>query len=109
MKRKMQKLALVGVMVATGVLAAPASAHHSHAMFDVTKELKMRGTVTQWQMTNPHSFLQVAIPARNGGTQEWSLELQGGATSLRRKGWNVRAILEDGTIVEENPGGGLMP
>ena len=51
------------------VLAGPAGAHHSFAMFDSTQTMNTKATVVQWQWTNPHSFLECTI---NG--QQWNLE-----------------------------------
>ena len=48
---------LVGVM-AVGVVS-PALSHHSHAMFDHTREISVTGTVTQWVLRNPHAFLYI--------------------------------------------------
>ena len=40
-------------------LGAPALAHHSFALFDRGKSVKITGTVVDWQFTNPHSWLDL--------------------------------------------------
>mgnify|MGYP003338284564 CR=1 FL=1 len=40
---------------------APASAHHSFAMFDAEKSIELKGTVKEFQYTNPHSWLLVDV------------------------------------------------
>ena len=68
------------------LLAAPALAHHSFAMFDATKTLTMSGTVKEFEWTNPHVWIQVEAAGANGAKEEWSIE-GGGPNSLSRQGW----------------------
>ncbi|HXC59441.1 MAG TPA: DUF6152 family protein [Steroidobacteraceae bacterium] len=60
MNRIAKKVTTRGVAIACGALAAlPAVAHHSSAMFDLSKELMVEGTVTEFSWKNPHSYLTV--------------------------------------------------
>lgn len=64
---------LAGIAV---VIAAPAFAHHSFAMFDATKTLTMKGTVREFEWTNPHSWLRVMIQDEKLGRPVlWAFEL----------------------------------
>ena len=47
--------------IAAAIFVMPASAHHSFAMFDATKEVTMSGTVKEFEWTNPHSWLRVTV------------------------------------------------
>jgi hypothetical protein len=78
------------------VLAAPARAHHSFAMFDQTKTLTLQGTVRQFQWTNPHCFIQLLVDSADGPV-EWSLEMHSPLASQRR-GWK-RDTLKPGDAV----------
>jgi hypothetical protein len=83
------------------VLAAAASgvqAHHSFAAeFDVDKPLTLEGTVVKMEWVNPHSWLHIDVPKKDGGMERWRIE--GGAPSaLLRRGWN-RNSLPAGTKV----------
>jgi hypothetical protein len=52
-----------------------ASAHHSlGATYDSAKELKLEGKIVQLLLRNPHSFLQIEAPDKDGAMQRWSLE-----------------------------------
>jgi hypothetical protein len=73
-----------------GALAVPASAHHSFAMFDAKKTSVMDGTVTEFQFTNPHSWLEVDVTA-TGAKQHWSLEMNN-LVGLRRVGWRAKTL-----------------
>jgi hypothetical protein len=70
--------------------AAPALAHHSFAMFDRAKTLNLEGTVTEFQFTNPHSWLEIDV-ATATGKQHWSLEMNN-LVGLRRVGWRAKTL-----------------
>ena len=72
--------------------AAPASAHHSFAMFEPTKTLTFKGTVKTFQWTNPHVILWVLVqPDGGGAAQEWSLETTSPGV-LTRSGWTRQSL-----------------
>ena len=84
---------LCQLVVAAGfaLVGTQASAHHSTANFDYTKTVELIGTVKNFQMTNPHSFIQVVVPDGKGGSVEWSIEA-GSPASERRSGWKPEMI-----------------
>lgn len=43
--------------------AHPSLAHHSRAMFDMTKNVTYQGIVTQYRWENPHSHIIVTVAA----------------------------------------------
>src|SRR5665213_747481 len=63
-----------------------AAAHHSFAMFDQSKNLPLKGTVHDFQWTNPHAFIDVDVPNTTGGTDLWKVELNS-PNNLKRQGW----------------------
>jgi hypothetical protein len=72
-------------------IAAPAMAHHSFAVFDHTRTLTIRGTVTKFQWTNPHGFLEVDIPQADGTIRHFSIELTS-INMMQRVGWRSNMI-----------------
>ena len=76
--------------VAALMASSPAVAHHSFAMFDQKKIMTLEGTVTQFQWTNPHAFIELDTA---GGTH-WSIELNS-PNNLKRQGW-LRSSLKAG-------------
>jgi hypothetical protein len=89
--------------MAAVALAAPALAHHSFAMFDNQKTLTLDGTVTEFQFTNPHSWLEIDVPETEGGKltiKHWSLEMNN-LVGLRRSGWRAKT-LQKGDKVKVN-------
>ena len=68
--------------------AQPAAAHHSFAMFDSTRTTVVKGTVKEFQWTNPHVVLWVMAAADDGAAQEqWTVELTSPG-NLTRMGWS---------------------
>ena len=85
------RVAIFGATV-LALLAAPAAqAHHSYAMFDRNKTVTLTGTIREFRWTNPHSWIQLTVPAEGGGTEEWSIEL-GSPFELLRNGWTSKTI-----------------
>ena len=64
---------LAGVL-ALGIVS-PVLAHHSHAMFDHTKDVTITGTVTSFEFVNPHASLYVDIKSDKGETVNYWFEM----------------------------------
>src|SRR5262245_43240967 len=87
-----RRTAWVGVVLSLVIaMAASTAAHHSFAVFDHTRTLTIRGTVTKFQWTNPHAFLEVDIPQPDGTTKHFSIELTS-INMMQRVGWRSNMI-----------------
>ena len=82
----------VTTIFAAALAAYPAVAHHSDAMFAADKEVVLKGTVKQFQYTNPHSWIQLVVPAAAGSPVEWSIET-GAPIVLLRAGIKPTALM----------------
>jgi hypothetical protein len=105
----------IGVFV-MGLLVASSSAfaHHSFVMFDSTKEVTLAGAVTSFEWTNPHTYIELDVPAETGVVKHWSIEL-GSPSILRNSGWNHNTLkpgdkvtLTINPLKNGNPGGLLL-
>jgi len=67
-----------------------AAAHHSTAMFDMQHTVKVTGTVTQFDWTNPHTFIWMDV-MNNGATEHWSVEGMS-PNYLSRNGWSRHTL-----------------
>lgn len=87
------------LVLAALVLALPVAAHHSFAMFDFSKTMTVKGTVTEFRWTNPHVALLVQLDAQPGVAPEvWSMELTSPG-NLTRGGW-TRHSFKPGDHIE---------
>jgi hypothetical protein len=75
---------------AVALAGVPAAAHHSFAMFDQSKTVTLTGTVSAFQWTNPHSFIEIDVP-KGGATEHWSIELNS-PNNLTRQGWKRTSV-----------------
>jgi hypothetical protein len=83
---------VIGCFIAVlGLCAGAAVAHHSFAAFDMTKEVRISGTVAEVQYTNPHVWLFVDVPAADGVAESWAIEA-GGPNILLRSGWKANTV-----------------
>jgi hypothetical protein len=122
-------------MLAAGILAGAnvLMAHHSFAMFDTTKSTTLTGTVSKFEWTNPHAYIEIDVPEGNG-VKHWSIEM-GSPSILMQSGWKfkdlkhgdkitvklsplrsgelggllVQATLPDGRVLGNGPGRGPAP
>ena len=90
---------LKSISVLGAVLAMPAYAHHSFAMFDFNNVVTFKATVKEFRWTNPHVVLLVeGSPKAGAPAQVWSMELTSPG-NLTRMGWS-RKSLEPGDHIE---------
>jgi Family of unknown function (DUF6152) len=92
-------------LLAAALLAVPAAshAHHSFSMFDATKVLTLKGTVKEFQWSNPHVVIWVYADAQSGPAELWSVELTSPG-NLTRQGWTRQQFKAgDKVSVEINP------
>lgn len=123
------KASSVFLLLVAGLMATASFAHHSFAMFDLSRHRLVEGKVTSWDFNNPHSWLHIEGLDENGEMQTWSFEgaapmhaaRQGVSGATFHKGEFVRVVMsplrdgrpagamcfvikEDGSVVRPNDG-----
>jgi len=94
--------AAVAALAALLTTAAPVLAHHSFAAeYDASKPLKLTGTVTKIEWTNPHCFFYIDVRNEESGKVEnWAFEL-GNPNALLRNGWTPKSVKIGDTVSVE--------
>jgi hypothetical protein len=98
------RVRLAVVAMACVWASGAASAHHSFpATYQVHKTITLKGTIAQFSMRNPHSFIQVDAAEGEAKVQRWAIEW-GGAVQLLSQGV-LRDSLKagDAVIITVNP------
>jgi Na+-transporting NADH:ubiquinone oxidoreductase subunit NqrF len=88
------------LIVLAGLLAGsrPVDAHHAFsAEFDADKPVKLTGSVTKLDWTNPHAWIYLDVKDASGKVANWGFELAS-PNGLMRNGW-TRFSLKPGDIV----------
>ena len=69
------KLAVVAVGFGLLLAVAPTLAHHAFSSeFDISKPIKLKGTLTKWEMINPHSWFHIDVKDEDGKVVPWMVE-----------------------------------
>lgn len=88
-------------LVATTLTALPVFAHHAAAVYyDLSKEVTMSGTVTEFRMGNPHARIYFTVTAADGTTSQWMAE-GGSRTVMLRRGWTGDEVKAGDTVTLE--------
>ena len=89
------------IMVGTMALALPLLAHHSFAMFELTKDVTYEGTVVEYRWENPHTHIIVKVdPGAADPATVGTWDVEGGSTNIMgRQGW-TRATFKPGDHVK---------
>ncbi|HSQ96166.1 MAG TPA: DUF6152 family protein [Croceibacterium sp.] len=78
------------LLLPLALLAAPVVAHHSYAMFDMTRIVTLDATITQFKWQNPHSFMEADIKTPDG-TEHWAIEMTA-PNNLVQEGWKRTTV-----------------
>jgi hypothetical protein len=94
---------LAVVLIALWAGLGNLSAHHSFSMFDTGKRVSLTGTVTLFEWTNPHAYIEVDVPSEGGAIKHWTIEL-GSPSILMQGGWKYKDVKAgDKVTAEINP------
>ena len=86
------KFRTLGLACAAVVMSAlPALAHHSFAMFDADKKITLKGSVKEFQWTNPHAWILLMVRGDDGEPEQWAIEMNGPG-GLAHQGWLPKTL-----------------
>ena len=107
----MYRLLFAGITVLS--MIGTLYAHHSFSIFDTAKTVTLSGTVTAFEWTNPHAYIEIDVADEKGGIKHWSVEM-GSPSIIMQSGWKFRDLKHgDKVTVSLNPlrsgqAGGLL-
>jgi hypothetical protein len=61
-------------------------------MYDMEREITVKGTVTSLEWSNPHVLIYVDARDDKGNAQKWIVETRGGPNALMKAGWNKDTV-----------------
>jgi hypothetical protein len=86
MRNKLVVFPVIAVLLLLS-LGGSAYAHHGFvSWFDMSRSVTVKGTVTGFDWTNPHSYIYLDVKNEKGSVEEWRIEL-GAPGMLARAGW----------------------
>jgi len=87
MKQLSAPLPLLALMCSAGALFA----HHGNSAYDETARVPIKGTVTEFIWTNPHSQIYLDVKDKSGKIVKWGVETNSPGI-LTRAGWSRRSL-----------------
>ena len=94
----MKRNAILALAAIVGLAGLPAWAHHSFAAeYDSNQPITLKGTVTEMEWVNPHSWLHLEVKQADGSVVQWTCETAP-PNMLYRQGWR-RSSLQKGDQV----------
>lgn len=92
MNHKSKTTAQIFALLALGFGAGQeACGHHSFAMFDKTKYETLKGVVKKLEWQNPHTYLYLEVPGKDGQGTLYTIECSS-PNELSRWGWKFNAV-----------------
>jgi Family of unknown function (DUF6152) len=90
---------IASIVAVVTIFLPRAEAHHSFAAeFDATKPVRLVGTITKIEWTNPHSYFYLDVRNSRGEIANWGCEA-GNPGALSRRGWQRGDIKLGDTLV----------
>jgi hypothetical protein len=89
----MRKLAVIlAVIFGIPFVSGPLLAHHGEANYDTSKEVSVKGTVTDFQFINPHVQISMDVKNDKGEVEKWVGEARSPSMLGRLGGWDKNTI-----------------
>lgn len=101
--KKYKWLALCAMTIGLLIFSAPALAHHGNAAYDLDKPITLKGTVTEFEWSNPHVQIYFDVKGDKGKIVHWASETVSPGL-LARAGWTKKELnLGDQIVITLGP------
>jgi hypothetical protein len=78
-------------LMALFMVAAPLWAHHGVQAYDMSRTLVLKGTIANFEWTNPHSQVHLDVADEHGQLAHWDFEAQP-PSILAHAGWTRNSL-----------------
>ena len=100
----MKRIVVAVVLLAACVLGPSAQAHHSFAASYLENEwVTIEGQLVQFQLRNPHSFVQMVVREPDGRDVRYSVEWRGAGELVAQGVTNGTLRIGDHLVITGNP------
>lgn len=82
---------MFSLLVAVLIASVAAIAHHGNTAYDETREVTLKGTVTEFDWANPHTQIYFDVKNEKGRIVHWGCETLSPG-KLVRAGWDKDSI-----------------
>ena len=91
--QKLKSILLIAMAVAVGVVlvSGRAFAHHGANLYDTTKAVMLKGTITMFVWGNPHNEIFFDVTDEKGNVAHWVASTEPPLVMMER-GWTRRSI-----------------
>ena len=87
-----RKSLYVLLVAASIAFVGAGNAHHSiSGEFDNTRQVTVAGTVKDYKLINPHTYVVVAVSGERG-SEDWTLTFGPATKLIRGSGWNENTL-----------------
>ena len=94
-----RRVVLIALLLAASAGVQQVAAHHSFAaQYDASKAIRLIGTLTKVEWTNPHIYFYIDVKEPDGTTVQWGLEA-GSPGALSRRGFKRGDLKLGDTII----------
>jgi len=90
-------LTVLALGIGISILSLPLWAHHGNAAYDATKQINLKGTVTQFIWANPHCVVLFDATDESGQAVHWMAETEN-PTTMTNMGW-LKSSLKPGDAI----------
>jgi len=88
---KYTRTLVIGMTIAAALPASTVLAHHGANLYDMTKALELKGTVTKFYWGNPHNEIAIDVTDAQGKVAQWVAYTEPPLVMLET-GWTRRSI-----------------
>ncbi len=85
------KKALLAITLGVVLSSAAVLAHHGGNLYDTSKALELKGTITKFEWGTPHNQIYFDVKTSSGEVQHWVVATEPAGVMLER-GWTRRSL-----------------